>query len=43
MANLAGFGSNAFGAIINHFTRHQDDPEQTKWKYKNQEIDPQRT
>lgn len=43
MANLAGFGSNAFGAIINHFTRHQDDPEQTKWKYKNQEIDPQHT
>lgn len=43
MANLAGFSSGAFGAIINHFTRHQDDPEQTKWKYKNQEIDPQRT
>lgn len=43
MANLAGFSSGAFGAIINHFTRHQDDPEQTKRKYKNQEIDPQRT
>lgn len=43
MANLAGFSSGAFGAIINHFTRHQDDPEQTKWKYKNQEIDRQRT
>lgn len=43
MANLAGFDTNGFEAMINHYTRHQDDPEQTKWKYKNQSINPDLT
>lgn len=43
MANLAGYSKSGYEAMINHYTRHQDDPEQTKWKYKNQTIDPGRT
>lgn len=43
MANLAGYSKSGYEAMINHYTRHQDDPEQTKWKYKNQAIDPDRT
>lgn len=43
MANLAGYSKSGYEAMINHYTRHQDDPEQTKWKYKNQTIDPDRT
>ena len=43
MANLAGFGSAAVGNMINHYTRHHGDPEQTKYTYRNQNIDPTRT
>ena len=43
MANLAGFGTAAVGHMINHYTRHHDDPDQTKYTYKNQNIDPSRT
>lgn len=43
MANLAGYSKSGYEAMINHYTRHQDDPEQTKWKYKNQTINPDRT
>ena len=43
MANLAGFDSAAVGNMINHYTRHHGDPEQTKYTYRNQNIDPTRT
>ena len=43
MANLAGFDSAAVGNMINHYTRHHSDPDQTKYTYKNQNIDPTRT
>lgn len=43
MANLHGFGSDAVGNLVNHYTRHHGDPDQTKYRYANQNIDPERT
>lgn len=43
MANLHGYGSDAVGNLVNHYTRHNGDPEQTKYRYANQNIHPERT
>lgn len=43
MANLQGFTAPAVGNMLNHFTRHSGDPEQSKYQYKNSRIDPSRT
>lgn len=43
MANLAGFDKDSVGNLINHYTRHAGDPDQTKYTYANQKIDPTRT
>lgn len=40
---LDGYKSNAVGALVNHWTRHSGDPEQTKYTYKNVNIDSART
>lgn len=39
MANLQGYGTNSVGNMLNHYTRHAGDPEQTKYRYANQDID----
>lgn len=43
MANLQGYGTTSVGNILNHYTRHAGDPEQTRYRYANQDIDPART
>lgn len=43
MANLQGYKSGAVGNMLNHYTRHGNDPEQERYKYRNQNIDPERT
>lgn len=43
MANLAGFDSSSFANMINHYTRHGDDPDQHKYSYRNQSIDKTKT
>ena len=43
MANLQGYTSGAVGNMLNHYTRHYGDPEQTKYTYNNQRIDVSRT
>lgn len=39
MANLQGFSKSGYDAMINHYTRHQDDPDQTKYVYRLREKD----
>lgn len=43
MANLQGYGTAAVGNMLNHYTRHGHDRDQTKYTYANQSIDPART
>ncbi len=43
MANLQGYGTAAVGNMLNHYTRHGHDRDQTKYTYANQTIDPART
>lgn len=43
MANLQGYGTNSVGNMLNHYTRHAGDPEQTRYRYANQDIDQTRT
>ena len=43
MANLQGYGAAAVGNMLNHYTRHEGDPDQTKYRYANQNIDRTRT
>lgn len=43
MANLQGYGAAAVGNMLNHYTRHAGDPDQTKYRYANQNIDRTRT
>lgn len=43
MANLQGYGTTSVGNMLNHYTRHAGDPNQTKYRYANQDIDPVRT
>ena len=43
MANLQGYGTTSVGNMLNHYTRHAGDPEQTRYRYANQNIDPART
>ena len=43
MANLQGYGTGSVGNMLNHYTRHAGDPEQTRYRYANQDIDPTRT
>lgn len=43
MANLDGFDGKSVGNMLNHYTRHAGDPNQEKYTYKNQKIDPTRT
>lgn len=43
MANLHGYGSDAVGNLVNHYTRHNGDPDQTKYRYANQNIHPEST
>ena len=39
MANLTGYPQSAVGHMLNHYTRHGADPDQKKYKYRNQNID----
>lgn len=39
MANLQGFSKSGYDAMINHYTRHQDDPDQTKYIYRLKDRD----
>lgn len=43
MANLKGFTAPAVGNMINHFTRHDGDADQERYKYNNIKIDPAKT
>lgn len=43
MANLTGYPQSAVGHMLNHYTRHGADPDQQKYKYRNQNINQQRT
>lgn len=43
MANLAGFDKSTYGHMLNHYTRHAGDPDQSKYTYRNQKIDKERT
>lgn len=43
MANLSGYPQNAVGHMLNHYTRHGADPDQKQYRYRNQNIDPERT
>lgn len=40
---LDGFKREAMGAMVNHWTRHSGDPDQSKHTYRNIRIDPSRT
>jgi len=39
MANLAGYSKSGYEAMINHYTRHQGDPDQTKYVYRERDKD----
>lgn len=41
--NLQGYTAASIGNMLNHYTRHNDDPEQARYRYANQNIDGQRT
>lgn len=41
MANLQGYSSGGYEAMINHYTRHQGDPDQTKYIYRLKDKDAQ--
>lgn len=43
MANLAGYDIASYGNMLNHYTRHAGDPDQTKYVYRNGGIDKRRT
>lgn len=43
MANLSGYDKSSFGHMLNHYTRHAGDPDQSKYAYRNQAIDKSRT
>ena len=43
MANLTGYPQSAVGHMLNHYTRHGADPDQKRYKYRNQNIDQSRT
>lgn len=43
MANLQGYTSGAVGNMLNHYTRHDGDPNQERYTYNNQRIDKSRT
>lgn len=43
MANLAGYDKSTYGHMLNHYTRHAGDPDQSKYTYRNQKIDKERT
>ncbi len=43
MANLQGYSTAAVGNMLNHYTRHGHDRDQTRYTYANQSIDPART
>lgn len=40
MANLAGFDTSAVGNMLNHYSRHADDPHQVEYTFRNQAINP---
>lgn len=39
MANLAGYSKSGYEAMINHYTRHQGDPDQAKYVYRERDRD----
>lgn len=41
MANLAGYSKSGYEAMINHYTRHQGDPDQAKYVYRLKDKDAQ--
>lgn len=41
MANLQGFSKSGYDAMINHYTRHQGDPDQEKYIYRLKDKDVQ--
>lgn len=41
MANLQGFSKSGYDAMINHYTRHQGDPDQEKYIYRLKDKDAQ--
>lgn len=43
MANLSGYSQQAVGHMLNHYTRHGADPDQKRYRYRNQNIDSERT
>ena len=43
MANLQGYTRSAVGNMLNHYTRHDGDPNQERYRYQNQTIDSSRT
>lgn len=43
MANLAGYDKSTYGHMLNHYTRHAGDPDQSKYTYRNQKIEKERT
>lgn len=43
MANLAGYDKSTYGHMLNHYTRHAGNPDQSKYTYRNQKIDKERT
>jgi hypothetical protein len=43
MAHIAKYKAPSVGHMLNHYTRHAGDPEQTKYRYANQDIDQTRT
>lgn len=43
MANLAGYSTVSAGNMLNHYTRHAGDQNQEQYKYRNSDIDKNRT
>ena len=43
MANLAGYSTVSAGNMLNHYTRHAADHNQEQYKYRNSDIDKNRT
>lgn len=43
MANLQGYTMSAVGNMLNHYTRHYADPDQSKYTYANINIDTSKT
>lgn len=43
MAHLHGYDVSSIGNMLNHYTRHWADPNQDKYRYRNQNIDKTRT